>query len=235
MPQQPTVVLLHGLFGFRRFLWRDYFKGIPPLLAAQGLRVLTTGVSWSGPILKRAHGLADQLKNEQGPLHLIAHSMGGLDARYYISHLDGHRKIASLTTLSTPHRGSPAADYVVGSLSLFRLSKGVHDLTTESMRTFNANTPDHPDVIYRSYSAKRPLSELPWLTRHHARIITAAEGENDSQVSIRSACWGEHIGTLPSDHFELIGLNLWLNPFRSRNRLDHLKLYHDIGQWIQQQ
>lgn len=232
MSQRPTVVLLHGLFGFRRFLWFDYFKGVRPLLESLGCRVLVTGVSWSGPIEKRAQQLARQLAPEPGPLHLIAHSMGGLDARRFITHLDGADKVASLTTLSTPHHGSPAADYVCRSFSLFRFSKGVHDLTLARMQAFNADTPDHPDVIYRSYSAARPLNELPWLTRHYARAIMAAEGENDSQVSIRSARWGEHLGTLPADHFELIGLNLWFNRLQKRKAFNHLDIYRDIAKWI---
>jgi len=235
MPQRPTVILLHGLFGFRRFLWFDYFRGVKPLLESLGCRVIVTGVSWSGPIEMRAEQLARQLATEPGPLHLIAHSMGGLDARRFITHLGGAGKVASLTTLATPHHGSPAADDVCHGFSLFRLSKGVHDLTTESMHAFNASTPDHPDVIYRSYSASRPLNELPWLTRHYARAIMAAEGENDSQVSVRSARWGEHIETLPADHFELIGLNLWLNRLRKRKSFNHLDVYRDIAEWIRSQ
>jgi triacylglycerol lipase len=39
-------------------------------------------------------------------VNIIAHSMGGLDARFMISRLDGYKHVASLTTKSTPHRGS---------------------------------------------------------------------------------------------------------------------------------
>jgi triacylglycerol esterase/lipase EstA (alpha/beta hydrolase family) len=46
-------------------------------------------------------------------VHLIAHSMGGLDCRYLITHLKQQRsfKVLTLTTLSTPHRGSPFMDW----------------------------------------------------------------------------------------------------------------------------
>ncbi|KAF9896732.1 hypothetical protein BX616_006861 [Lobosporangium transversale] len=46
------------------------------------------------------------------PINFVAHSMGGLDCRYLISHI--HNKnytVQSLTTLSTPHRGSPVMDW----------------------------------------------------------------------------------------------------------------------------
>lgn len=37
-------------------------------------------------------------------LNLVAHSLGGLDARWLITHLEGHRCVASLTTIATPVR-----------------------------------------------------------------------------------------------------------------------------------
>ena len=39
-------------------------------------------------------------------LNLIAHSMGGLDARYLISEMGLHRHVATLTTISSPHHGT---------------------------------------------------------------------------------------------------------------------------------
>lgn len=44
-------------------------------------------------------------------LNIIAHSMGGLDARYYaISWLGLAERVASLTTIGIPHLGTPLAD-----------------------------------------------------------------------------------------------------------------------------
>jgi triacylglycerol lipase len=234
MTDQPTVVLIHGLFGFRRLLWIEYFQGVHQLYEEMGLRVVVPSLPWAGSIRQRTDSLAKQLKDEPGPLHLVAHSMGGLDARRWISCLDGGARVASLTTLATPHRGSAAANYVCRTYSLFRLSHGVHDLTTETVKQFNLGNPNHPNVIYRSYAATRPVEEQPWLVRHYGRIIQRVEGDNDSQVSIRSAIWGEHVVTLPCDHFELIFKNLWLNPFRSRNRYDPMPVYRAIGEWILQ-
>jgi len=231
----PTVVLIHGLFGFRKLLWLEYFQGVRPLYESMGLRVLTLSLPWVGSIDQRADALARQLANESGPLHLLTHSMGGLDARRWITHLGGADNTASLTTLSTPHHGSPAADLVCKAYSPFRLFAGVRDLTTSKLQSFNAQTPDQPNIIYRSYSAARPVAEHPWIVRRYGRYIQQAEGDNDVQVSIRSATWGEHIATLPADHFELIGRNFWFNPLRSRHTFDPLPVYKDIGNWILQQ
>ncbi len=230
-----TVVLIHGLFGFRRILWIDYFAGVRPLLEAMGLRVVVPALPWAGPIGRRARRLAEQLDGETGPLHLIAHSMGGLDARYYIGHLGGDNRVASLTTIATPHRGSAAADHVCRSLSPMIVFPGVRELTRERMRAFNDDTPDLPHIAYRSYSASRPVGEQPWIVRRYGRIIQEQEGDNDAQVSVASARWGEHIETLPCDHFELIGKNFWFNPLRRRPPFDHLPLYRQVGEWILEQ
>jgi len=228
----PTVVLIHGLFGFRKVLWLEYFQGVRPLYENMGLRVLTLSLPWAGSIEQRADALARQLADEPGPLHLLAHSMGGLDARRWITHLGGADKTASLITLSTPHHGSPAADLVSKAFSPFRLFAGVGDLTTSNLQIFNAETPNHPNIIYRSYSAARPVAQHPWVVRHQGRYIQQVEGDNDAQVSIQSAAWGEHVATLPCDHFELIGRNFWFNPFRKRSAFDPMPIYQDIGNWI---
>src|SRR6202163_260619 len=69
---------------------------------------------------QRAGVLADAIQQRypEGAIHIIAHSMGGLDSRTLIARnlhgLSVPGRIASLTTLSTPHRGSPVADLLAG-------------------------------------------------------------------------------------------------------------------------
>ena len=229
---QTTIVLLHGLFGSRRILWHDYFKGVKELYQTAGFRVITPQVPPVGNIEVQAQALYKILINETTPLHLVAHSMGGVYARHYLTHLDGHQKVQSLTTLASPHRGSPAANYMSENFSFARLLNGLNALTVEHMATFNSRTPDMPDVYYRSYTASRPLQESPWVMAKIARIVQDAEGANDTQVSVSSALWGEHVRTLHADHFEIIGLDAWLNPFKKRIPFKHLPLYQEIGNWI---
>src|SRR5438874_2494875 len=47
-------------------------------------------------------------------VNLVAPSMGGLDCRDMISSLGMADKVASLTTVGTPHHGSPVADITFG-------------------------------------------------------------------------------------------------------------------------
>lgn len=228
-----TIVLLRGMFGVKRLLWWDYFHGAPKLLEGMGFTVLVPETPWGEPVKQRSDYLAQALMNVPGQLHLVAHSMGGVDARRYITHLGGHDKIVSLTTISSPHRGSILADEAMASASSpWRHIPAVADLTRAAMQAFNADTPDMPGVIYRSYSAARPLAEQPWMLRYFGRRLTAIEGANDNQVAVLSARWGEHLGTLHADHFELIGSNAWLNPLRHRQPFDHLALFRAIGNWI---
>ncbi|MDQ6987184.1 MAG: alpha/beta hydrolase [Mariprofundaceae bacterium] len=231
--QQPKIVLLCGMLGITRMLWQEYFRGVRSMLQMQGFTVLIPQLPFAKRIETRARFLAEFLRHESGPLHLIAHSMGGVDARFYISRLHGHRKIASLTTLASPHHGSILADHEMATwYSPYRHLPALADLTLDAMAAFNAQTPDFDNVIYRSYSAARDVHELPWFTRRFGRRIEAAEGANDSQVSASSAIWGEHTATLNCDHFELIGMNIWLNPFASRKPFKHLPVYRAIGDWI---
>lgn len=52
-------------------------------------------------------------------MNLIGHSMGGLDARYLITHLQPEAfTVKTLTTIATPHRGSAFADYLLVSVFL---------------------------------------------------------------------------------------------------------------------
>ena len=77
----PTAVLVYGWLGFERILLWEYFAGVPALYEAMGIRTRVPRLSWGGSTEVRSAQLAEQLESEPGPLHLIAHSMGGIDAR----------------------------------------------------------------------------------------------------------------------------------------------------------
>lgn len=72
--------------------------------------------TWSYiPPFKNIPYYAEQLKIKvddilketgQSKIVLIGHSMGGLLARYYISHLQGKSHVERLITLGTPHQGT---------------------------------------------------------------------------------------------------------------------------------
>jgi triacylglycerol esterase/lipase EstA (alpha/beta hydrolase family) len=109
-----VIVLLSGIMGFDRFfIWR-MFDGVQHHFTSLGYSVIQPTISPAASIQERAQEILEKicaLAGSETSLHLIGHSMGGLDARYLASPgglKQGHR-ILSVTTLSTPHRGSPLA------------------------------------------------------------------------------------------------------------------------------
>jgi pimeloyl-ACP methyl ester carboxylesterase len=72
-------------------------------------------------LAKKVHTRLDGLDDEAKPRRVvvIAHSMGGLVARYWLGPLDGWRCCRALVTLGTPHRGAPKAlDWLVNGVRL---------------------------------------------------------------------------------------------------------------------
>src|SRR4051812_39206727 len=102
------IVLIHGLGARSNYGPVDYFFGIPRFLRDAGNRVTMPALTPWQAIEHRA----EQLKNHielafpDEKVNLIGHSMGGLDARYLVSQLGFGERVASITTLGTPNRGS---------------------------------------------------------------------------------------------------------------------------------
>ncbi|KAF4595311.1 triacylglycerol lipase [Ophiocordyceps camponoti-floridani] len=237
-PRHP-IVLAHGLLGFSELALLpppvpplQYWHGIKQALVAQGCpAVIATSVPPSDSIEQRAAKLAAGIvaaAGERTPVNVIAHSMGGLDARYMISRLSPRCRpdVASLTTIATPHRGSPFADYLLdaqGPLPLPRLygllrsaglgTQAFEQLTTRYMADdFNPRTDDDPSVRYFSYGAVAPSPSLLSPFRLPHRIINEAEGPNDGLVSVESSRWGTYEGTVVGvSHLDLIN---WSNRLR---------------------
>lgn len=246
------VVLHHGFFGVMNFhlgpVNIGYFVGIDRAIVERGQRVMITHVHPTGSIARRASQLKEAILRQLdawGPpeqkLLIVAHSMGGLDARYMITKLGMADRVAALATISTPHRGSPYADWCARNLGkrlgMFRLMKllrldvdGVMDLTIERCRRFNEEVPDAPGVRYFSISASRPWHRVPAFAMQAHKVVYDAEGDNDSLVSVKSAIWGEHLGTWPADHWHTINKRFvleWNDPTGDITPY-YLKLIDDV-------
>jgi triacylglycerol lipase len=226
------IVLVHGLFGYDRFQvgsWTvlSYFVDIPEALAASGNRVLIPRLSRTAGIAARAAELKKYLDREAPgeAVHIIAHSMGGLDSRYMISKLDMAGRVLSLTTLGTPHRGSPFADwgcrrfeFLVGTVldTLGMSRQAFYDLRTTNCRRFNDEVTNAPGVRYYSVAGQftadwtTPEWQLPW------RVVHEKEGANDGLVSVASATWGEHCEVWDGHHASLVNRALTLSPMKAR-------------------
>lgn len=235
-PKAP-VVFCHGLLGFDTVtvgpslapLQVAHWRGIKEALEANDCEVLITRVPATSSPVERAKVLEKKI-SEVYPgraVHLIGHSMGGLDCRYLTTHLTQRKfSVISITTIATPHRGSSFADHFMSLasqhlpsvLALLELlpngggdGKAFECLTLESMRRFNEETPDVEGVRYFSWGAcYEPGLIDTWKWPHS--VILEKEGPNDGLVSVESAKWGTYLGTLsPVNHLDLVG---WTNAAR---------------------
>lgn len=220
------VVLHHGMFGFGEIkagpIQVSYFRGIDRALAAKGHPLIISRVHPTAAVATRARQLKETilrqlqiLGKEDERVLLVAHSMGGLDARYMITRLGMADRVAALLTVTSPHRGSPLADWCLKHLA-DRLGaykflnflgldvQGAVDVTTQGCARFNDEVPDAPNVKYFSVSAARPWQKIAPFALPAWRIIYDVEGDNDSLVSVKSSIWGKHLGVWPADHFHTI-------------------------------
>ena len=216
----PPIVLVHGLLGFDRvkvgpLTLLRYFPGIEDTLKSAGHPVAVPSLSKTRGVAHRAQELRqfilEQFPNER--VHIIAHSMGGLDSRYMISRLGMDNHVLSLTTVGTPHRGTAFADW--GQRRLGRTLKPIlnfmgiptdafDDLTTAGCALFNEKTLDAPNVRYYSVAGNCPRKVVPRRWLWSADLIAAAEGPNDGAVSVRSATYGEGLEVWNADHMNLV-------------------------------
>jgi triacylglycerol lipase len=241
------IVLVHGFAGWKKLGPVDYYWHVPKRLSGAGFEVLVTGTSPVNRIEPRARALAAQIlaqyPDPHVKLNLIAHSMGGLDARYAISVLGLGPRVASLTTIGTPHRGTTVSDVVTGfvpgpaftfsNFLFFRLGWDItctEQLSSKYLRnTFNPVVQDDPAVAYFSYAG---VADPLGMTGHLLEPELAAtwwatkqrEGANDGLISVASAKWGTFKGTIPADHWHEIG-----QPFGWTGHFDHEAFYEKVA------
>lgn len=204
----------------------EYWRGIREALSRKDVEVITCTVPSSGSIEARAAKLAEDIAFKAGgkSVNIVGHSMGGLDARYMISRLQPPNvDVKSLTTISSPHRGSAFADYMfkrIGPIYVPKLYKALDSfgldtgafaqLTRKYMNEeFNPKTPDVKGIKYYSYGANLEPTKWSIFKYSHDVIKALEDSENDGLVSVRSARWGTYQGTITGvSHLDLIN---WTN------------------------
>lgn len=193
-PNAPyPVVLLHGMGGFGTLnvgpLDVTYFNGVVDDLKSRGVDVYVTLAPAYDTSEVRAAEIAKQIdailqKTGKPKVNLIGHSQGGLDARVLASPagLGYGDRIASVTTVASPHRGSKVADLALGltrgvsqstidavtsgllqvvEKTAYELQSDPHlraqvlELSESYMQgTFNPKYVDDPRVFYSSYAGR---------------------------------------------------------------------------------
>ena len=240
-----NLILVHGILGFREKFGIEYFRNVAEHFTGQGHQVIapildpTRGIEFRGAQLRdqiNAAFTAGSLDRGQ-KTHIFAHSMGGLDSRWMLSPVNPNHiqtPIRSLTTISTPHQGSPVADLIDSpeklapfgqlpfgphpnllqpALDALNISlDGLRNLTTAYCRQFSATYTDDPAVAYFSVagSGRGGLLETCAAFFLFHKYIYALTGQaNDGLVTVASARWGRlDPNTWSADHADEVGTNL---------------------------
>lgn len=213
------ILLVHGM-GFRDGK-RCYWGRTAGLLERHGARVFFGGQDSNGSVESNAERVKRSLlaaleKTGAEKVNILAHSKGGLEARYVITRLGCADKVASLTTLATPHNGSVTVDRLmklaprrvikVGCKPIdwwFRLLgderpdtyAAICAFRTADAERFNRETPDMAGVFYQSYGfvMKSAFSDaLMWFSNS---VVSYFEGANDGLLPPRAVKWTNYRGT----------------------------------------
>ena len=215
------LLLVHGIF-FRDWEQFNYWGRIPKALTDNGAVIYYGGHQSSASVEQCGEELRRSILDivrESGcdKVNIIAHSKGGLDARYAISCLGMGQYAASLTTINTPHLG---CDYVrkllriiphqtvsaIGKKYASVFSKlgddnpdffnGLKDLTDQECARLNGLMPQAPGVYYQSVGSRlrsRASAIFP-LKIGYGLIKLYGGGENDGLVATTSMEYGNFLG-----------------------------------------
>lgn len=208
------VILVHGILASDRSRYIHFWGRIPYVLENNGVQVFMGNTDALGSIASNAEVLkttVDRVLTETNSekVNIIAHSKGGLDSRYLIWKYDYGDRIASLTTVSTPHHGAELADLADSSkikqtriadraFRLFGRLFGdenpdthalIYELTTDYSVDFNEMVTVDERVFYQSiYSTmKNAFDDMTFFFTY--RYIKKRSGANDGIVAEESAIW----------------------------------------------
>lgn len=233
------LLMVHGVF-FRDFRYFNYWGRVPKALTHNGAVIYYGNHHSAASVVDCGKELAQrirQITQESGceKVNIIAHSKGGLDCRYAIAKCGIADRVASLTTVNTPHRGCEFADYLLTKIpqkqkdiaaemynaALRKLGEenpdflsAVYDLTAHACMVRNDQVRDVPGVYYQSIGSKMAKAvngRFPLNFSYH--MVKHFDGCNDGLVGEASFPWGEEYQMLSCrgkrgiSHGDMIDLN----------------------------
>ena len=209
------IILVHGM-ALRDTKFTRAFGKIESKLSESGYPVYTANTDAFGSVENNAEQLKKIILEILGEansekINIIAHSKGGLDSKYMISELGMSERIASLTTLCTPHKGSPIASKI-WKLPMW-LKKYLAFFINGFYRVIGDKNPDalkvceelqandkkdiafDNDVYCQSYSTILRNKKDCFLMAIPMKVFTkAGEPESDGLVSENSSKFGIYKG-----------------------------------------
>lgn len=244
------IILVHGIALRETKIIRAFGK-IEYTLKEAGYDVYTAGTDGFGTIESNAEQLKEiilEILKSTGAdkVNIIAHSKGGLDSKFMIKELGMVDKVASLTTLCTPHRGSAIASqlwslpmWIKKVLTFFinGFYKLIGDKNPDSMRVCEqlkkADEKDKEesfsDKVYcQSYSTKLKSGKDCILMAVPLTVYNYTEGiDNDGMVSEESARFENYRGECLDDSVSHTQIVDFLAKRKNRRRI--LEFYVNLA------
>ena len=233
MSSKYPIILVHGIAA-KQLKILNAFGKIGHELEKEGYKVYIADTDGFGSIENNAAQLKkfiQRVMEETGAekVNIIGHSKGGLDSKYMITKLGMEDKVASLTTLCTPHKGSIIASKIwklpmpIKKIIAFFIDMFyclfLGDKHPDSLRACDQlrevdeveETLQFSYKVYcQSYSTNISsmkdcfVMALPMKLQHHFEIY-----DNDGMVSEESAQFGCYRGKcldIPVSHIQIIDL-----------------------------
>ena len=250
-----VLVLAHGVLGFgaphfllfNQYLNKlKYFSCVSAAINQNVLKVLEPHSYTIGTVQVRADKLAELILENTSlndEVYIVAHSMGGLDARFLLKQNSAVRdRVVALVTIGTPHEGSRVADAIITAgpgenipekILKFLPSKaqGLLDLTTEACAKFNVTYVDQPGITYYAIAGNALAgNKFSSLLKLASRVGHIENVPSDGVVTVESA---ERKGWIilprwPVDHLAQIGWH-WDYLFNSSEHIErYLKLISHV-------
>jgi triacylglycerol lipase len=216
------LLFVHGV-GFHDSGRYRYWGRVPETLTDYGACVRygfqdSWGTYESNARALRAALLGTVAQTGCEKVNIIAHSKGGLDARVLASMEDCAPRIASITTIASPHAGSRTMDAImriptpllkVAALPVngfFRLMGDetpdlytvCSQLTTNAMRGFNEAHPVADSLFCQSYAVVMNRASDDAVMALSYLVVRHFDGPNDGLVALASAPFGEFKGVIGS-------------------------------------
>jgi triacylglycerol lipase len=186
------IVLVPGIFAFDTIAGVDYWYKIPGTLADEGAQVFLPKINAFDSSAQRGERLIEQLDairaSSSGNIrkfNLIGHSQGGVTSRYVMNVRPD--LVASVTTLHTPHKGSPLADIVTGLAPQGSLTgvgfEALGNAVGNLVNLLSNNKADDSDInaMLAEFNAS---GSAEFNALFPAGVPTSSCGEGPSQVSI---------------------------------------------------
>ncbi len=189
------IVLAHGMFGFKSLLGGaiDYWYQIPSDLQSNGAKVYVTQVAALESSEVRGEQLLSQVKDilaitGAAKVNLIGHSHGGHSIRYVAAAIP--TRVASVTGVGSPVKGSPVADLVQSTGPLSPIAYAALNALAGIIELFNGPG-SYTQSAKNSIAALSTAGSAAFTAKYPAGVPTTACGAGAAKANgINFYSWG---------------------------------------------